>query len=267
MDLFWAIIYGLLQGLTEFLPVSSSAHLALLPRFFNFTDPGVHFDLAMHIGTAGAVIVYFYKDLQEILKPTLQNKISFKISDHHPMFLNLLIAVIGTILMVIPLKDVAFSFGRNSFFMGINLIVFGILMAVSDKFFKEDLSQDFFSKTIFKKAFFIGIAQAIAIFPGVSRSGATLSMARFLNIERVKAARFSFLLSMPIIILGGLWDLKEIILEKSDFPIIYSLVGMGASFLSGLVAIKILLSLVSKIGLIPFSIYRILFGAFILYTL
>jgi len=268
MDYLNATIYGIIQGLTEFLPVSSSGHLALLPHYLNITDPGVLFDLAMHVGTALAVLIYFRKDvgvlLQELLafilrKDSPKGKRSF--------FVNYSIATLMTVLLAVPLKDVAPAIGRNPSFIAANLCVFGVLMFLADHFMDQE-SEEVMSKEInWTKSIFIGFFQAMALFPGVSRSGATLTISRFLNMSRSEAATFSFLLSLPLIFGGFILKLKDFSHSPDHGGWMVALWGMFVSFVVGIITIHYFLIFIKKLGLWIFAIYRIILAGIIYFSL
>ena len=190
----WAILYGIIQGITEFLPVSSSGHLALLPHFFTFEDLGVIFDLCMHLGTTLAVIVYFFQDIRKLLV----NPITLIKERNNFYVMNFIITTISSVIVILLIKGLAFEFGRSSKFIAFNLIFFGVLMIISDRLGTDHHNP--FKKSHMIISALIGVAQSIAVFPGVSRSGATVTAARLFHIGRVEASRFSFLMSLPIIL-------------------------------------------------------------------
>ena len=256
MTIIHAVFYGIIQGLSEFLPVSSSGHLALLPVWFNFKDPGVEFDLMMHVGTAFAVLLYFYKDFLINLKSLPR---VFTKDDTADVWLtrNLLIAFIFSTVFILILKKPSEMFGRSVGIISINLALFGLLLWFSDR--KKDVETVFFQKPFWKKAIVVGISQAIAIFPGVSRSGITITAARMVGIGREEAARFSFLLSLPIILAATCLKVLEIYkADAVEFNWILCLVGMFISFVVGLVTIHFFLKFIVRLGFFPFAIYRVL---------
>ena len=154
-----AFLYGLIQGVSEFAPVSSSGHLALLPHVIGFSDPGVVFDLSMHIGTAMAVMIYFYKDIQKLIVSILSYLLKKHKDDHFYFTLNFILSTIVTVVMVVLIKDIAKSFGRNPNMIAFNLIFFGLVMWGADHFFqtKNELTMKALS---IKKALYIGFAQS-----------------------------------------------------------------------------------------------------------
>lgn len=268
MNFFDATIYGIIQGLTEFLPVSSSGHLALLPALLTIEDPGNAFDLAMHLGTAFAIILYFYKDICILLKSSFL--LLFK-RDENCEFQRkafyMLVATFSTGVVAISVKSFVESYGRNSTFIAFNLAFFGILMWIADSKCKQATHEVFAQKGQWKKAFLIGLLQSVALFPGVSRSGITLTTARFLSISREEGSRFSFLLSLPLIIGGALLKLPELTKANDAFNLSTCVFGVIISFVVGLVTIHYFLKFIKRVGLIPFSIYRFILALVILISL
>ena len=242
--------YGLIQGLTEFFPVSSSGHLALLPHFLNISDPGLLFDLSMHGGTALAVIIYFRKDFWNLLRAPFS-----------PYMLHLTLATVITFGVVLAIKSMAYGYGRTPWLIAVNLIVFGILLYVSDRFSPAD------KQLSLKAAVLIGLGQAVAIFPGVSRSGSTLLMGRFMGLPRESAARFSFLLSVPVIVGGIVFKLPHFFEDNLAFELSSCLWGVLISFVVGLSAIHFFLKIFVKSGLGVFCLYRIVLAGLVLYYL
>ncbi|MGB0452532.1 MAG: undecaprenyl-diphosphate phosphatase [Bacteriovoracaceae bacterium] len=260
-----AVFYGLIQGMTEFLPVSSSGHLALFPKFMNFKDPGVAFDLAMHVGTAFSIMFYFKKDIVDLFQGLISRSKEPELLASKAFAVNLIIATICSVLVVLLIKDYAEFYGRSSKFIAFNLIFFGVLLYISDRFSKQD---EAFSKEIVTKnkpifSILMGFFQAIAVFPGVSRSGITITMARFSGVSREAGARYSFLLSLPLIFGGFIYKLLS---EGEDFQFDtnYLFIGLFSSFFSGLIAIHFFLKIFKKIGVFWFSIYRIALGLLVL---
>lgn len=257
-------IYGVIQGLAEFLPISSSGHLAILPSIIDFKDPGVVFDLLMHLGTAIAILVYFHKEVKILFVEAFlifKNR-SFKDSW---FFINFTSATVFSVLFILLLKDLSEQIGRTIDLIAINLIVFGILMWLSDlRMKREDIKMN--RGNSFKKAILIGISQAFAIFPGVSRSGITLTAARFLKLTREEASRFSFLMSLPIIFASIIYKTPEILKGKATYVSLGdTFLGITISFVIGILTIHFFLKFIKKIGLLPFAIYRVLLGVVLLY--
>ena len=250
MSFLEVVCYGVIQGLTEFFPVSSSGHLALLPHFLKISDPGLLFDLSMHAGTVLAVIVYFRKDFWDLLRAPFSS-----------YTVNLLAATLTTFGIVLIIKSTAYDYGRMPGFIAINLVVFGILLFVADQFFRSN------QPLSLKNAILIGLMQAVAVFPGVSRSGSTLMMGRFMGLSRESAARFSFLLSVPVIIGGIVFKSPQFFEENLAFELSSCLLGVLVSFIVGLSAIHFFLKIFIKVGIGIFCIYRIVLAGFVLYFL
>ncbi|MBT4790656.1 MAG: undecaprenyl-diphosphate phosphatase, partial [Halobacteriovoraceae bacterium] len=223
MDIYWAMFYGFIQGVTEFLPVSSSGHLALIPYFFKLQDPGVLFDLMMHLGTAIAVILYFHQEVLRLILETKKIIMDRNLKD--TVFCqNFLISTFFSFILILIIKKTALTYGRSPLFIGFNFIFFGILMYIADRKNRGDL--DLTQVKGFKKSILIGLSQSLAIFPGVSRSGITLTTSRFLGMNRLEASRFSFLLSLPVILGSILFKLPEI-LSGSATPVSLELILIG----------------------------------------
>jgi undecaprenyl-diphosphatase len=266
MSNLWAIIYGFIQGISEFLPVSSSGHLALLPKFFDVSDPGVIFDLVMHLGTALAVIIYYHKEIKQLISEFFEIVKSRSLARGF-FFQNFALATIVSFILILIIKDFALMYGREGTFIGANLIFFGILMFLSD-LKKEDESISLVENKNYFKAIVIGASQSFAIFPGVSRSGITLTSARFMNLSRLEASRFSFLLSLPIILASVAYKVPEIASGAAiDVDLSVILIGVISSFLFGIVTIHFFLKLISKMGLWIFTVYRIIIGLLVWYSL
>jgi undecaprenyl-diphosphatase len=263
MELFEAILYGIIQGITEFLPVSSSAHLAVLPKFLKIQDPGVTFDLLMHAGTAFAVLLYFYKDVGKLFKglPGI-----FKKDTPQTAFLkNYLIATIVTVVVALLIKDYAKTVGRKIELISLNLVVFGLLLFLCDLFRKRDRELGKMDQGHFLRALLLGFGQALAVFPGVSRSGITISVGILCGLNKTEASRFSFLLSLPII-LGGMVLLMPEFLSNPNTPsLAFSLSAFFTSFIVGILSIHFFLKWMLKWGFWPFCLYRIAFGILLLY--
>lgn len=251
-----AFIYGIIQGVTEFLPISSSGHLAILPKIMKFEDPGVFFDLAMHVGTAIAVFVYYFKQIKTLFMALLKPKND---PQNFNFATNMIISTIFSVIFVFALKELAQSVGRQLISISICLIIFGILMAIADRFGKMKTSMNLLDQRNYLGAVIIGISQSLAIFPGVSRSGITLTAARFMGLSREQGTQYSFLLSIPIIIGGFLYKLKEID-STAKFDLTVMCFGMVLSFVIGLLTIHFFLKFIRKFGLLAFAVYRVILG-------
>jgi len=258
MNFLEAIIYGVIQGLSEFLPVSSSGHLALLPYVFKIEDPGVVFDLMMHFGTALAVIVYFKNDIYRYAKTFTPQLANFKVGGSDRWFLrNFIFSTMVSvffILMLLPASKLA----RDPWIIVFNLTFFGGMLWFADwknnrtKLLDEPMTEGF----NWKLAGLIGMAQALAIFPGVSRSGITLTMALFLGMKRKEAGAFSFLLSLPIIIAGILKEIPDLMKTQDNSSLLILLTGVCTSFVIGWMTVHFFMKLISRIELKYFAFYR-----------
>lgn len=262
MTIITSLIYGFVQGVAEFLPISSSAHLALLPKILNVPDPGAFFDLSMHLGTGFSILVYFFQDIINILKDffyfiTFQKE---KLSLNHFLMKNLLFGTISTFLMVLILKKVGPKDLRSIPLMAFNIILFGIVMGIADKFTTSEKKE-----MKGKESIFIGLCQGLAMIPGVSRLGATMTISRVFNFSRTESAKFSFLLSLPVVFGGFFLELKDIPPGES-FYLFPALWGGIISFLVGLLTLNLFIKWIEKIGLVPFSVYRFIFGIFLLFS-
>ncbi len=264
MNIFATTIYGLIQGLAEFLPISSSGHLALLPKVLGIDDPGVAFDLAMHIGTGMAVVVYFRREIGAMFTGLWEMK-SGKPNPMGYYALNILLSNVATFVIAIIFKNFAEKQARVPLVIAINLILFGLLMWVCDRFSKsEKKDETFMGKMAFKESLFMGLFQGVAVFPGVSRSGSTLAISRLLKIERSAAGRFSFMMSLPVIFGGMLLHLRNLPPHLHLAPLLW---GIVVSFLAGLAAIRFFLYWVIGQGLGIFALYRLVIAIIILLVL
>jgi undecaprenyl-diphosphatase len=262
MNLFQAIILGLVQGLGEFLPISSSGHLIIFPWLFNFPDPGLSFDVALHFGTLIAIVLYFWRDFIEIISASLSSSPfgrgcpegtgegkSYKYSKN--LLLLIIIATIPGALFGYFLENKAETVFRNPLLIAATLTIMGLILYLADKYAKHKRSLNDITK---KDAILIGLSQAFAIIPGVSRAGATITSGLFLGLDRVSAARFSFLLSAPIIF--GATIIKFPSFIKSGVGS-YEIIAVAAATFSGYLAIAWLLKFVEKVSYKIFFWYRL----------
>lgn len=268
MDIVTALIYGIIQGFSEFLPVSSSGHLALLPFFMELKDPGVVFDLCMHIGTALAVVIYFRVQIAKLLfelKPAL-TQFDSQLAEHH-FIRNFVLATFISVLFIFCFRPFT-EYGRNPWFIAFNQAFFGILLWVADFLQRKNASPErglgFFSRGWqIKDAALIGFAQALAIFPGVSRSGITMSAAFMRGIDRKEAGAFSFLLSLPVIFGGVIFEIPEIKhsleMGQQSWAILFT--GVVTSFVVGFITIHYFMKLIARIHLGWFTAYRVVLAA------
>lgn len=263
MTLTQAIFLGLLQGFSELLPISSSAHLALAPYFFNFRDPGLAFDVALHFGTLLALFWYFRREWMAMTLSAIQIAKTRKIATvHEKRVVYLAIATIPAGIAGLLLNDLAETTFRSPVLIATTLAVMGVLLWAVDKY--SERTRDIESVTM-KDAILVGLAQVLALIPGVSRSGSTITAGRALKLDRPSAARFSFLMSMPITLAAVILKLPEAIrAEGLSAPLI---AGVAAAAFSSWLAISVLLRFVSRHSFGVFAAYRLLLSAAVLITL
>ncbi len=260
MTFSYIVILALVQGLTEFLPVSSSGHLALMPKFLGEADQGLLMDVALHVGTLSAIIVYYRRDVLDMILSVLQWKNPAR-KEARKLAIYIVLATIPAVLFGL-FMHVVFPEGiRDVRVITATTIFFGLLMGVADWFGRRTRK---IGDMTLKSALLIGLAQAVALIPGTSRSGITMTTARFLGFDRVDAARFSFLLGMPAMAAAGLMSFIDIL--KSDDPGLLADAGFAVvlAFLAGLGAIHFMMKYLTKFGLMPFVIYRLALGAVLL---
>ncbi len=262
MDFIQVIILAIVQGLTEFLPISSSAHLILVPKFLGWQDQGIAFDVAVHIGTLSAVLWYFKGELIPLYQDWQSSLIQKKMVGDSLLAWGVLIGTIPVGIAGLLISDYMQNL-RTPLIIAITTIVFGLLLWYSDKYGKKQKTEH---QLTLIHILAIGIAQAIALIPGTSRSGITITMALLLGYSRTGAARFSFLLSIPVIILAG--GLETIKLIKSTQAIDWIALFSGAviSAISAYLCIIYFIKLLDKLGMQPFVIYRLVLGIVLLFS-
>jgi len=260
MTVFQALVLGILQGLAEFLPISSSAHLALAPWLFHWPDPGLGFDVALHFGTLLAVLWYFRSEWAALIGAlvlVIGQRGVRTIEERRALFL--IVATIPGGIVGLALEKQAESAFRDPRLIAVALIVLGIILWAVDKAARADRP---LAALTWKDAILIGVAQCFAIVPGVSRSGSTITAGRALRLDREAAAVFSFLMSMPIIAAAALLKVPQVLrTEGLTTPLV---VGVLASAISGWLAIAALLRFVTHKSYVPFAVYRVLLGAAVL---
>lgn len=254
MNIGESIILGVVQGLTEFLPVSSTAHLILVPWFFGFDDPGLYFDVALHTGTLLAVLLFFGRDFVKILL------------HERKLLLALFVATIPGAVFGILLESKVETVFRDPGIIAFTLAVFGVIIWIIDRNMKKERG---FEEISYKDALWIGLSQAVALVPGVSRSGITMIAGRVLGLGREAAVRFSFLLSAPIIFGSAMAGILKIFKNQEAASFNYLDLGTGilTSFVFGFLAIKFLIKYVSKNDFGVFVIYRLMLASGVLLAL
>lgn len=264
MELFQIIILGIIQGLTEFLPVSSSGHLILTPLVLNFEDQGLALDAILHLGTLLAIIIYFRRDLSELFKGLFDRK-----KDTHRVAWCIILATLPAGIIGLAFAEWIESNLRSPAFVGGNLLFWSVVFYIADRSAKiQHKPKTELNGLTLNQILFIGFAQAIALLPGTSRSGVTIAAGLFTKMNHTTATRFSFLLGTPIIFAAGMHKLVSFVSQSDTvqaYTNLHLIIGLCISFLVGLVAIKLLLKIVAKVGLLPFIVYRIVLAVVILY--
>lgn len=262
MTIMQAIILGVIQGLTEFLPISSSAHLNLFPWLLKWQAMPDSFDVALHVGTLLAIVVYFFKDWIKLIVGGYKQVVKKEKTIEGKIFWQLVIAtipagILSLILDKVTGKIIEDNLNLEMILIAIALIVMGILLYWVDKNSKSTVK---YEKITLRQSVLIGISQALAAaFPGVSRSGITMTVARWLEIDRESAAKYSFLLATPITTAAVIFSLGDLALTSLSFWI-----GVATSFIVGILVIKFLLNYLKKGSFKVFAIYRIIIGLIII---
>jgi undecaprenyl-diphosphatase len=267
MSIFEAIVLGIVQGLTEFLPISSTAHLRIVPAFVGWDDPGSAFTAVIQLGTTAAVLIYFRRDLWRIARAWLGSLRTGGAGARSSQDARLgWFIVLGTIpigIFGLAFKHQIENGARDLYLIGTMLIVFGLVMLAADRSARQERDLDSMTP---RDGMFVGVAQALALIPGVSRSGATISAGLFRGLTREAAARYSFLLSTPAIVLAALFELKGIVdgSEHTGASATDLVVATLFAFVVGYWSISFLLRFITRHGLVPFVIYRLGLGALVL---
>lgn len=255
MNIFQALVLGLVQGLTEFIPISSSGHLVLAHHALGVFDHGLAFDIALHFGTLVALVIYFWKDLVMYLKSL------FVKSDKTHLTWLLIVATIPAAIIGYLLESKAETTFRSVRLVSFNLLAFGLVMLVAEYYYKRSKKHVELDNISAAQAISMGLAQALAVIPGISRSGSTITAGLFGKLDRVAATRFSFLLGIPIT--AG--AILKVFTEKGVISQIHSqqtvfLVGTLTALISGMLAIRFMLGFIGKHGLYVFAYYRVVLG-------
>ena len=230
MEIYQALILGIIQGLTELLPISSSAHLTIIPMIFKWSVPEA-FDVALHFGTLLAIIIFFFKDWLELIKGGYNYAIKKEKTTQGKMFWYIVLATIPGGVIGYILDHFCEDYLKNPIIIAIALIVMGIILYIVDKKAKSKVKYEDMN---LKQTFLIGLSQALAFIPGVSRSGVTITTARAMGITREAAAKYTFLLSTPIVFAATVLKFKDFVF---NLPFV---IGVISSFLVGLLVIKFL---------------------------
>jgi undecaprenyl-diphosphatase len=261
MNALEAIVLGLVQGLTEFLPISSSGHLRIVPAFFGWEDPGAAFTAVVQLGTVAAVLLYFRADLWRIAvtwvrslrDPSLRGEIDARMGWY------IILGTIPIAVFGVAFKDAIETEFRALELIGATLIVFGLLMLGAERVSRRDRP---LRDITARDGLVIGLAQALALVPGVSRSGATISAGLLLNFDRAAAARYSFLLSIPAVVLSGGFQMRHA--GEGNLPIGATIIATLLAFVTGYASIALLLRYLERHSIGVFVAYRIVLGVLVL---
>ena len=260
MTVFQAVILGLVQGLAEFLPISSSAHLVLTPWVFGWSDPGLSFDVALHVGTLVAVLWYFRAEWVKLTQSAIAILRTRRVdTDEKRRFVYLVVATIPAAIGGVLLEDYAETTFRSPALMAVTLMVMGVVLWAVDRYAARDRP---LSSLTVRDAVLIGLAQTLALVPGVSRSGSTMTAGRALRLDRQSAAVFSFLMSMPVTAAAALLKVPDLLRTEGITATLIA--GVISAGVSSWLAIAVLLRYISRHSFGVFAVYRLALGALIL---
>lgn len=261
MDWLQVVILALVQGITEFLPVSSSAHLILVPVLTSWQDQGLAFDVALHLGSLLAVVLYFRAELLAMTASWFRSLRTRQADSDARLAWAVLLGTIPVGLAGLAFKDVIETVLRSPLYLAAGLIVFGVLLAWADLRHRGSRTE---YQMNWKDVLVIGCAQAVALFPGTSRSGITITAALFMGLNREAASRFSFLLSIPVIVLACALLIKDLVETPQPIEWGAMLAGVVLSGLSAYLCIHYFLAFIKRIGMMPFVAYRIALGVILI---
>ncbi len=269
MTFLQSIILGAVQGLTEFLPISSSAHLLIAPKLLGLQEGPLYFDLILHLGTVAALVLFFWEDLLGILMAIITDfgphKFSFaKYSKKAQMGFIIALGCVPAVLFGLVFNNYIENNIRDIKYVSLFLAIGSILMFVAEQFFNKVSSSNLFTKLTYKKGLLIGVFQALALLPGISRSGSTISSGMFFGLSREEAAKFSFLLSVPIVVMAAVFELVKSAHTVVSAPVMPMIGGFLSSFIVGVMCIRFLLDYVKNRSLHVFVVYRLVLIFFLL---
>jgi len=262
MDTLQIVVLAVVQGLTEFLPISSSAHLILVPVILRWPDQGLVFDVAVHVGSLMAVIGYFRHEVVSMTQAWFASTLKRQHSADSRLAWWVIIGTVPAVIAGLLFKDVIESELRSPLVIAWATIGFGVLLAIADRY--KGQRRDEYTLGL-RDVLLVGCMQALALIPGTSRSGITMTAGLFLGLKADAAARYSFLLSIPLILASGLFKTRDLL--ESEVPVEWSLLTLAVvlSSLSAWLCIHFFLQLINRIGMMPFVIYRLLLGGLLLY--
>lgn len=257
------IVLAMVQGVTEFLPISSSGHLILVPQLMHWQDQGLVVDVMTHLGTLFAILIYFWRDVWRITRGALE-LLKGRVTDDGRLAIYIILATIPAVAFGVFLKEFGFTdLERNVAVVAWNTILYGILMLIADMVGPQEKT---IANMTLGSAMVIGVAQALALIPGTSRSGVTMTAGRFLGFTRPDCARFSFLLGIPATAGAIVFTVGDAV--ASGQPITTDAILCAAlTFVAGILAIAFLMALVKRISFLPFVLYRMVLGGFLLVLL
>lgn len=263
MDWLHLLVLSLIQGITEFIPVSSSAHLILPSQLLGWPDQGQAFDVAVHVGTLMAVVLAFRQQIVAIISGWLGHVLHRRASPESRMGWMIILATIPAAVAGLVFESLIEQYTRSMLVIGTTTIVFGLVLWWADVNGSRDADMN---RMTWRHALLIGLAQMLALIPGTSRSGITMTAALMLGFDRKSAASFSFLLSIPLILAAG--SLKAVhLIEQGDGAHWGDMAwGAGLSFVSAFLCIKLFLAALDRVGMLPYVIYRLILGTFLLFV-
>ena len=264
MTTFQAFVLGIVQGLTEFLPVSSTAHLRIVPHLLGWEDPGTAFSAVIQLGTLIAVFCYFWKDTWNLSSAAIQSlmKKNLFYSADSQVAWGIALGTIPIVVLGLTFKDFIENEARSLQLIGSTLIILAIFLYLSEKLTVPKFTIE---QLGIWKIQWIGLCQALALIPGCSRSGSTIMGSLIVGLNRESAARFSFLLGLPAILGSGVFEFVQLVQEGlEEAGLFHTAVGICMAFMSGYLSIGILLKILTQYGTLPFVIYRILLGSYLL---
>ncbi|MFC3150478.1 undecaprenyl-diphosphate phosphatase [Litoribrevibacter euphylliae] len=261
MAWFQVVLLAVVQGLTEFLPISSSAHLILPAQLLGWQDQGLTFDVAVHVGTLLAVLIYFREEVFKIAMAWFGSFAGKGVTTEARMGWWIIIATIPVVLCGATLNDFIETYLRSIVVIAAASIFFGLILLWADKIGTRTQPMELLG---IKGALMVGLAQIFALIPGTSRSGVTMTASLFLGQTRESAAKFSFLLSIPVILGAGLFKGKELVEQGNDASLVVAGVGALLAAISAYICIKLFLAFINRIGVLPFVIYRCALGVLLL---
>lgn len=264
MDYFSTAILAILQGLTEFLPISSSAHLIILPHWLGWEEQGLLVDVATHLGSLLAVLWYFRTEISNLGQKTAVALVQWKSNPESDYVLYIVVATLPVVIVGFVFMDLIEDQLRTIPVIGLTTIVFGLILWIADRTGRQTKTE---SDLSLRYAITIGLAQVLALIPGTSRAGVTITCALLIGFSRTAASRFSFLLSIPTIVGASVLTLSDALEKQLVIDWIELFIAIGVSFVVAYWCIALFLKFIEKIGLLPFVVYRLVLGGILLSSL